>query len=179
MNTQLSNLSSQIAALKSKWQSLAATGSHAEAVGVENEIEALSRAEARAAVQHQAQQAEAARARAVDAATATLAEIETHRAARGELEGVVADIEAAAKALEAAMARVTPAWNRCVATYPRHETFKDPAQQAAYDEALDGNRYPNFKPLRLAVRLPAVLDVLRGYTVGGPAHTLALADTRF
>lgn len=177
--SQLENIRSQISRLRDKWTELAGKGEHAEAVGVENEIEALQRASLRHEVQAEAERNEAARLRAVGAANATLEDIQKHKAARAELELVVADIEAAAKALDAAMARVTPAWNRCVATYPRSETFKDSAQQAAYDEALGGNRYPNFEPLRLAVRLPVVLDTLRGHTVGGPAFTLAAADTRF
>lgn len=177
--SQLENIRAQISRLRDKWTELAGKGEHAEAVGVENEIEALERASARHEVQAEAERNEAARARAVAAAAAKVGQIETHRAARAELELVVADIEAAAKALDAAMARVTPAWNHCVATYPRSETFRDSAQQAAYDEALGGNRYPNFEPLRLAVRLPLVLDTLRGHTVGGPGHILAAADTRF
>lgn len=177
--SQLENIRAQISRLRDKWTELAGKGNHAEAVGVENEIDALERASLRHEVQAEAERTENARARALAAATATLAGIETHKAARAELEGVVSDIEAAAKALDAAMARVTPAWNRCVSTYPRHETFKDSAMQEAYDQALGSNLYPSFQPLRLAVRLPLVLDTLRGYTVGGPGHILAAADTRF
>lgn len=176
---EIEKIRAHLESLRALWTDLAANGKHADAVGVETEMEAMRRASARYEVQLQAEQVGAARARAVAAADATRGQIEAHKAARAELQLVVADIEAAAKALDAAMARVTPAWNRCVSTYPRHETFKDSAMQEAYDQALGSNRYPNFEPLRLAVRLPLVLDTLRGYTVGGPGHILAAADTRF
>lgn len=176
---EIEKIRAHLEALRALWNNLAAEGKHSEAASVENEVAALERASARYEVQLQAEQVGAARARAVAAADAQRGQIEAHRVARAELQLVVADIEAAAKALDAAMARVTPAWNRCVSTYPRHETFRDSAQQAAYEEALGSNRYPNFEPLRLAVRLPLVLDTLRGYTVGGPGHILAAADTRF
>ncbi|MHB1215471.1 MAG: hypothetical protein ACYCY9_10825 [Thiobacillus sp.] len=180
MNAQIANISSQITTLRAKWQTLAATGKHADAVGIEIEITALERASARYEIQHDAEQVEAARLRAIDAAGATLAQIEKHRAARGELEGVVSDIEAAAKALEAAMARVAPAWNRCVGTWPRASKFKEDAEQEAYNEALGSEgRYPHYQPLKLATRLPVVLDVFRQFGNGGPGHTLAAADTRF
>lgn len=179
MNNEIESINAQLPRLRTLWTELAAKGKHVEAASVENEMAALEKALARYEVQHQAGQAEAARARAVEAAKATLAQIETHTAARSELESVVAEIEAAAKAVDAAMSRLDPAWSRCVATYPRSVTFKDPAQQSAYDDAMEGNRYPNFAPLRLRLRLPLVLDIFRGRGNAGLNHILSVADTRF
>jgi len=172
-------ITDQIANLRTIWRDLAAAGKHADAVQVENEISALERAEARHAIQHEAEAVERARARAVSAAESTLAEIERHRAARAELEAVVAELEAAAKGIEDAMARLVPAWNQCLSTWPRWEAFKDSAQQEAYDEALEGNRHPRFEPLRLRLRLPLVLDILRERGNRGLMGILTIADGRF
>lgn len=177
--TELENISAQIADLRVLWTDLAAKGKHAEAVGVENEIAALERSSARYEIQRQAERTENARLRAVEAADSTLEQIAKHKAARAELESVVAEVEAAAKAVDAAMARLVPSWNRCVATWPTWDQFKDPAQQEAYDEAMGGDRYPRFDPLRLRLRLPLVLDILRSRGNRGLNDILSVADTRF
>jgi hypothetical protein len=176
---ELENIGAQIADLRLLWNDLAAKGKHAEAVGVENEIAGLERAVARYEIQATAEGAERKRQQAVDAANSTLGQIERHKAARVELESVVADVEAAAKAVDAAMAHLQPAWTRCVATWPSWEKFKDSAQQEAYDEALGGDRYPRFDPLRLRLRLPLVLDILRLRGNRGLNDILSAADARF
>jgi hypothetical protein len=179
MNTNAEHIQTQIAGLRARWNDLAAIGNHAEAVAVENEIAALERASARHAVQQQAEAVAAVRARAVDAAKAVLGQIDLHKGARAELEAVVSDIESAVQALDAAMSRLEPAWSRAVGTWPRWETFRNAQQQAAYDEALAGNRHPKFEPLRLALRLPRVIDVLATRANAGLNHILSVADARF
>jgi len=175
---EIESINAQLPQLRALWNDLAAKGKHAEAASVENEIEALERAVARYEIQHQAGRIENARARAVEAAQPTLAQIEKHRAARVTLETAVADIEAAARQLEAALTRLGPAFTACVATYPRKETFKDPAQQEAYDEALGAaGRRLDFDPIRLRSRLPLVLDTLRENR--GLNAVLSRADARF
>ena len=176
---ELENIGTQIADLRKLWNELAAQGKHAEAVGVENEIAALERSSARYEIQQKAERTENARLRAVEAAESTLGQIERHKAARVELESVVAEVEAAAKAVDAAMARLQPAWTRCVATWPSWPDFKDPAQQEACSEALGGDRYPRFDPLRLRLRLPLVLDILRLRGNRGLNDILSAADARF
>jgi hypothetical protein len=179
MNAQIANINNQITTLRAKWQTLAATGSHAEAVGVENEITALERSSVRIGIQHQAEQVEAARARAVEAATATLEQIERHRATRVEVEAVMAEVESLAKAVEAAFARLDCSFVTCLASYPSFTTFKNVAQQEAYNEALSGNRYPQFAPLKLSHRLPIVMALLRARSNGGLNGILGRADNRF
>lgn len=180
MNTEIENIThAQLPRLRSLWRSLAGSGKHVEAASVENEIAALEKAVARYEVQFAQQQIEAARGRAVEAAKATLAQIKTHRAARLELESVVAEVEAAAKAVDAAMSRLEGEWSKCAGTYPRWDTFKDPAQQAAYDAAMEGNRYPDFAPLRLSLRLPAVIEVLSRRGHAGLNHIVEAAAGRF
>lgn len=175
--TEIDNINAQLPQLRTLWNELAAKGKHAEAASVENEIEALERAVARYEIQHQAGRTENARARAVEAAQPTLAQIEKHRAARVTLERAVSDIEAAAKAMEAAMASLGPAFTACVATYPRKETFKDPAQQEAYEDALGAaGRKMDFDPIRLRLRLPLVLDILRERGNRGLNEILSRAD---
>jgi len=178
-STEIENLNAQIAELRTLWNELAATGKHAEAVGVENEIAALERSAARYAIQQKAEQAENARLRAVDAAEATRAQIEKHRATRAQLELVVSEVEAAAKAVDAAMSRLLPAFQACAHSYPTGRDFDDPLQQEAYDNALGANKYPKFEPLRLALRLPLVLDVLRQRGNRGLNDILSVADYRF
>jgi DNA repair exonuclease SbcCD ATPase subunit len=174
---EIESINAQLPQLRALWNELAAKGKHAEAASVENEITALERAVARYEIQHQAGRAENSRARAVEAAQPTLAQIEKHKAARVTLERAVSDIEAAAKAMEAAMNRLGPAFTACVATYPRKETYKDPTQQEAYDEALGAaGRNPNFDPIRLRLRLPLVLDILRERGNRGLNDILSRAD---
>ncbi|MDO9009933.1 MAG: hypothetical protein Q7U80_17080, partial [Thiobacillus sp.] len=85
-----------------------------------------------------------------------------------------------AKALDAAMTRLEPAWTQAVATWPRNVTFKDSDQQAAYDDALgSAGHYPKYEPLRLRLRLPVVLDTIAKRLMGGLAHILSVADARF
>lgn len=178
-STELENIGAQIADLRLLWNDLAAKGKHAEAVGVENEIAALERSSARYEIQRQAERTENARLRSVEAAESTLGQIEKHKAARVELESVVAEVEAAAKAVDAAMARLQPAFMKCLASWPSWEKFKDSAQQEAYDEALGGDRYPHFDPLRLRLRLPLILDILRSRGNRGLNDILQSADHRF
>jgi hypothetical protein len=111
-------------------------------LGVENEIAALERSSARYEIQQKAERTENARLRAVEAAESTLEQIEKHKAARVELESVVAEVEAAAKAVDAAMERLRPAFLKSVASWPSWEKFKDPAQQEAYDDAIGGGQVP-------------------------------------
>lgn len=176
---ELENINAQIAELRLLWNDLAAKGKHAEAEGVENEIAGLERAVARYEIQATAERTDRKRQQAVDAANSTLEQIDAHKAARVELERVVAEVEAAAKAVDAAMAHLQPAWSRCVATWPTWPTFKDQAQQEACDDALAGNRYPRFEPLRLRLRLPLILDILRSRGNRGLNDILSAADARF
>ena len=178
-STELENIGAQIADLRLLWNDLAAKGKHAEAVGVDNEITALEKSAARYEVQQKAERTERKRQQAVDAANSTLEQIEAHKAARVELERVVAEVEAAAKAVDAAMAHLQPAWSRCVATWPSWPDFKDPVQQEACSEALGGDRYPRFEPLRLRLRLPLILDILRSRGNRGLNDILSVADARF
>lgn len=176
---EIENIRAQIAELRNLWNELAAQGKHAEAVGVENEIAALERSSARYEIQQKAERTENARLRAVEAADSTLGQIERHKAARVELESVVAEVEAAAKAIDAAMGRLQPAFMKCVASWPSWETFKDPAQQETYNEALGADKYPHFDALRLRLRLPLVLDILRQRGNRGLNDILSAADARF
>lgn len=178
-STEIENLSAQIADLRKVWNGLAAAGKHAEAVGVENEIAALERSSARYEIQQQAERTENARLRAVEAANSTLGQIERHKAARAELETVVAEMEAAAKAVDAAWARLGASWMQCRLSFPSWERFDDLALQDAYDEALGADRSPAFNPLRLGMRLPLVLDILRQRGNRGLNEILSVADARF
>lgn len=178
-HTEIENINAQISQLRTLWNDLAAQGKHAEAVGVENEIAGLERAVARYEIQAKAEGAERKRQQAVEAAQSTLAQIERHKAARVELESVVAEVEAAAKAVDAAMARLGPAWSKCGASWPSWQQFKDREQQQAYDAELGADKYPRFDALRLRLRLPLVLDILRQRGNRGLNEILAAADARF
>ena len=178
-STELENISAQIADLRLLWNDLAAKGKHAEAVGVENEIAALERSSARYEIQQKAERTERKRQQAVDAANSTLEQIEKHKAARVEMEVVVAELERHAAAIVDTFKRLDPAWTKCSASFPRWEQFKDAAMQAAYDEALAGNRYPRFDALRLRLRLPLAMSVIRERVNGGLNHILQAADARF
>lgn len=178
-STEIENLRAQIANQRKVWNGLAAAGKHAEAEGVENEIKALERSSARYEVQQQAEQAEYTRLRAVAAAKSTHEQIERHRKARADLEAVVAEMEAAAKAVDAAWARLGPSWMQCRLSFPSWERFDDPALQDAYDDALGADRNPAFNPLRLGMRLPLVLDILRQRGNRGLNEILSVADARF
>ena len=178
-STELEKINAHIAELRLLWNDLAAKGKHAEAVGVENEIAGLERAVARYEIQQKAERTENARLRAVEAAESTLGQIERHKAARVELESVVAEVEAAAKAVDAAMERLRPAFMKCVASWPSWDKFKDPAQQEAYDDALGADKYPRFEALRLRLRLPVVTAILTHRGNRGVDDILQAADARF
>jgi hypothetical protein len=179
VHAEIENITAQIAELRALWLDLAAQGKHAEAVGVENEIASLERAVARYEIQAKAQGTERKRQQAVDAAESTLGQIERHKVARAELESVVVEVEAAAKAVDAAMERLRPAFTKCLASWPSWEKFKDPAQQEAYDEALGADKYPRFDALGLRLRLPVVLAILTHRGNRGLAEILNAADARF
>lgn len=168
----------KIAELRSTWESHAARGDHAAAYSLEQEIDALERQAKREAVQQQAEAAESRRIVAVNAAKADIEKIERHRVARAELEKVVAELETATAAVGAAMARLPLAWTPCRISYPTGETFSDPAQQEAYNEALGDYRYEKFEPLRLGLRLPAVQDILAD-RARGCWDIISTADSRF
>lgn len=178
-HAEIENITAKIAELRTLWHDLAAKGKHAEAVGVENEIAGLERAIARYEIQAKAEGTERKRQQAVDAAESTLKQIDAHKVARAELETVVADIEAAAKAVDAAMERLQPAFLKCTASWPSWQKFKDPEQQEAYDEELGPDKYPRFDALRLRLRLPVVLAILAHRGNRGLAEILNAADARF
>lgn len=165
--------------LKQRWQEACARGDHATAYSLEQEIDALERQSRREAVQHEADKAAKKHQEAVEDAAATLRAIENHKAVRCEFEALVAELEQAAKAVDAALARVKSEWPRLVHSYPRWEQYRDPAQQTAYDEALGADKYPSFNPLQLRLRLPQVLDVLRERGARGLTDLLNAADARF
>lgn len=165
--------------LETRWQDACARGDHAAAYAIEQEIDALKRQGKREVVQQQAEAAESRRRSAVDAAKATLKQIEQHKIERTELERLVVELESAAAAVDTAMARLRPAWTRCRNSYPIQDKFTDPAQQGAYDEALGNNRYPSFEPLRIGLRLPAVLSILRDRANRGLGDILSVPDARF
>lgn len=179
VHAEIENITAQIAELRKLWHDLAAKGKHAEAVGVENEIAGLERAVARYEIQAQAEGVERKRQQAVDAAESTLRQVEAHKVARAELETVVANIEAAAKAIDAAMERLQPAFMKCTASWPSWQKFKDPEQQQAYDEELGADKYPRFDALRLRLRLPVVLAILAHRGNRGLGEILQAADARF
>lgn len=165
--------------LKARWEEAAAKGDHATCYSIKQEIEALEHQAAVDAVQRKAK-AEAARiAEAVEDAAATLRAIENHKAVRCEFEALVADLEQAAHAVDAALGRVQSEWPRLVHSYPRWEQYREPAQQIAYDEALGTDKYPRFDPLKLRLRLPHVLGVLRERGSRGLTDLLNAADHRF
>jgi hypothetical protein len=161
------------------WNDLAAKGKHAEAVGVENEIAALERSAARHKVQHEAEQIERARLSSIADAKSTLDDIERHKAARVELEAVVAELEAAAKAVELAIERLRPAFTKALVSWPTWRKYEASVEQEAYDETLEANKYPRFEPIRLRLRLPLVLDILRHRGNRGLNDILHAADARF
>lgn len=131
VHTEIENINAQISQLRTLWNDLAAQGKHAEAVGVENEIAGLERAVARYEIQAKAEGTKRKRQQAAAAAESTLKQIEVHKLARAELEAVVVEIEEAAKAVDAAMARLQPAFTKCVASWPSWQKFKDTEQQQA------------------------------------------------
>jgi len=131
------------------------------------------------AVKHEADKAAKKRQEAVEDAAATLRAIENHRAVRADFEALVCELEQAAQIVDAALARVQSEWPRLVHSYPRWAQYREPAQQIAYDEALVGNRFPVFEPLRLRLRLPQVLGILRERGSRGLADLLNVADARF
>jgi hypothetical protein len=176
---ELENISAKIADLRLLWNDLAAKGKHAEADGVEKEIAALERSAARYEIQQEAERTENARRSAAEAGKSTLARIEMHKAARVELESVVAEVEAAAKAVDAAMERLGPAFTKCLVSWPSWEKFKDPAQQEAYDAAMGRDKYPRFDTLGLRLRLPVVVAILTHRANRGLAEILNAADARF
>lgn len=165
--------------LQTRWQDACARGDHAAAYSIEQELDALERQAKREAVQHEADKAAKKHQEAVEDAAATLRAIENHRAVRAEFEGMVAELEQATKAVDAALARVKSEWPRLVHSYPRWEQYRDPAQQTAYDEALGTGKYPSFNPLQLRLRLPQVLDILSSRGNRGLNDILSVADTRF
>ena len=165
--------------LQTRWQDACARGDHAAAYSIEQELDALGRQAKREAVQHEADKAAKKHQEAVEDAAATLRAIENHKAVRCEFEALVAELEQATKAVDAALARVKSEWPRLVHSYPRWEQYRDPAQQTAYDEALAADKYPSFNPLQLRLRLPQVLDVLRERGARGLTDLLNAADARF
>lgn len=178
-STELENVGAKIAELRTLWQSAAAAGKHGEAVSLKNEIRALEDASERYEIQRHAEAAESRRRRAVDAAKATLEQIEQHRGERAELERLVVEVEAAATAIDETMRRLRAAWPRCRISYPTQEQFADEAMQKSYEEALAGNRFPSFEPLRLGLRLPVVLDSLRAHCHHGLYDIIGVTDPRF
>lgn len=165
--------------LKQRWSEAAANGDHATAYSLEQEIDAMERQARREAVQQDAERKAAKLAQAAEAAKVTLKAIEAHKVARVELEEVVAELERHAAAIVDTFKRLDPAWTKCSASFPRWEQFKDAAMQAAYDEALAGNRYPRFDALRLRLRLPLAMSVIRERVNSGLNHILQAADARF
>ena len=179
VHAEIESINAKIAELRALWHDLAAKGKHAEAVGVENEIAGLERAAARYEIQAKAEGAERKHRQAVSAAESTLNQIEAHKVARAELEAVVVEVEAAAKAVDAAMERLRPAFTKCVASWPSWQKFKDAEQQQAYDAELGADKYPRFDALRLRLRLPVVLAILSHRGNRGLAEILNTADARF
>ena len=165
--------------LQTRWTEAAEKGDHATCYNIKREIEALEHQAAVDAVQHEADKAAKKRQEAVEDAAATLRAIENHKAVRCEFEALVADLEQAAHAVDAALGRVQSEWPRLVHSYPRWEQYREPAQQIAYDEALGTDKYPRFDPLKLRLRLPQVLDVLRERGARGLTDLLNAADHRF
>lgn len=165
--------------LKQRWTEAAEKGDHATCYNIKREIEALEHQAAVDAVKHEADKVAKKRQEAVEDAAATLRAIENHKAVRCEFEALVAELEQATKAVDAALARVQSEWPRLVHSYPRWEEYHEPAQQIAYDEALGGDKYPSFNPLKLRLRLPQVLDVLRERGARGLTDLLNAADHRF
>ena len=165
--------------LKARWEEAAAKGDHATCYSIKQEIEALEHQAAVDAVQRKAK-AEAARiGEAVEDAAATLRAIENHKAVRCEFEALVADLEQAAHAVDAALGRVQSEWPRLVHSYPHWAQYPNEAMQAAYDEEMGAEKYPTFSPLKLRLRLPQVLDVLRERGARGLTDLLNAADSRF
>ena len=165
--------------LKARWEEAAAKGDHATCYSIKQEIEALEHQAAVDAVQRKAK-AEAARiGGAVEDAAATLRAIENHKAVRCEFEALVAELEQATKAVDAALARMQSEWPRLVHSYPHWAQYPNEAMQAAYDEEMGAEKYPTFSPLKLRLRLPHVLGVLRERGSRGLTDLLNAADHRF
>ena len=165
--------------LQTRWQDACALGDHAAAYSIEQELDALGRQAKREAVQHEADKAAKKRQEAVEDAAATLRAIENHKAVRCEFEALVADLEQAAHAVDAALGRVQSEWPRLVHSYPHWAQYPNEAMQAAYDETLGAEKYPRFDSLKLRLRLPHVLGVLRERGSRGLTDLLNAADHRF
>jgi len=167
-----------IDALKQQWTEAAAKGDHATAYSLEQEIDALERQARREAVQRQADKAAKKRLEAVEDAAATLGAIDNHKAIRAEFEALVAELEQAAQAVNALLNRVESEAPRLVHSYPRWARYDDAELQEAYNEALGAGKNPAFEPLRLGLRLPAVLAILRERGLRG-LTACQVADFRF
>lgn len=172
-------MSATIEELQTRWQEACARGDHAAAYSIEQEIDALGRQAKREAVQHETERKAAKIAEAVEDATATLRAIENHKAVRLEFETLLCELERATQVVDGLLTRVQSEWPRLVHSYPRWEQYREPAQQTAYDEALGSNKYPAFDPLKLRLRLPHVLGVLRERGSRGLGDLLNAADSRF
>ena len=165
--------------LNDKWRLAAERGDNAACYSIEQEIDALKRQGKREAVQREAERKAADISKAISAAEATRKEIEAHRIAREEMEKIVVELETAAAAIDDIFKRIEPAWTKCRVSFPRFVEFEDGDQQAAYHEALKGDRYPRFAPLRLPLRLPNAMTQIRHNVNGGLNHVLQSADARF
>lgn len=165
--------------LQTRWEEACARGDHAAAYSIEQEIDALGRQAKREAVQFEADKAAKQRQETIEDAAATLRAIENHRAVRADFEALIAELEQATKAVDAALARVQSEWPRLIHSYPRLEQYSEPAQQEAYDNALGVDKHPRFDPLKLQLRLPLVLGVLRERGRRGLAELMNAADARF
>ena len=165
--------------LQTRWTEAAEKGDHATCYNIKREIEALEHQAAVDAVKHEADKAAKKRQEAVEDAAATLRAIENHKAVRCEFEALVADLEQAAHAVDAALGRVQSEWPRLVHSYPHWAQYPNEAMQAAYDETLGAEKYPRFDPLKLRLRLPHVLGVLRERGSRGLTDLLNAADSRF
>jgi chromosome segregation ATPase len=177
---KIDEINAKITELRALWNSHAAAGKHKEAEALENEIAALERSIARLEIQQQAEAAERKLKRAVDAAKSTTDEIARHKAERAELETVISEIELHAKALDAALDKLEPAFVKCARSYPVWHRFHDEAEQEAYDEALGADKYPRFDALKLQLRISPIITMLRYRTNGlGTGNVLAAADARF
>lgn len=174
---EIAAITDQIAELRQTWATLAASGRHAQAISIENEIAALERSIARLELQKAAESQALKVNRATLAAQDTLKQIEQHHAARSELAAIVKELEDTSRHLEEIMARMRPAWTRCVTSYPAGQEFSDPEQLAAYRNTLGD--WPDFEPLRLQLRLPTVMSALRLVTSRGCSDILSVADVRF
>lgn len=144
-----------IADIKQRWEAAAAAGNHAEAVSLENEQAALERSLIRVKIQEVAEASERRRRQAVEAAKATLAQMDRNAAAIAELNGRIASFETAAAAVAEAYASMAQALAKCRATRVNLASFDDTAQQEAYDDALGSKRYGSGGPRVVELSLEA------------------------